>query len=62
MTYVYIQTLRPKTITQKRDLVREMTEAIARHFDSKPDEIRITLEEIERENFGEAGVLWIDKV
>jgi len=61
MTYIYIQTLGTKTMTQKRNLVKEVTKVIARNLDVKPGEVRMVFEEVREEDFGAEGVLWVDR-
>ncbi len=60
MPIVHIHMLEGRTLDQKRELVRTVTEAVVKSVDAAPERVHIVLHEMERENFGEAGVLNAD--
>ncbi len=60
MPLVTIKAIEGRTIEQKRGLVRDVTEAIVRNFDTKPETVTIDIVEISRENLAKAGKLFVD--
>jgi 4-oxalocrotonate tautomerase len=46
---------------QKRALVRELTETFVRVAGGKPESVTIILQDIDKEDWGSAGALMIDK-
>ena len=60
MPLVTIKAIGGRTIEQKRGLVRDVTEAIVRNFDTKPETVTIDIVEISRENLAKAGKLFVD--
>lgn len=58
MPYVNVRITKDgATIEQKRQIVREITEMLARVLDKKPEHTHIVIDEIELENWGFAGML-----
>ncbi len=57
MPIVHIHLLEGRTLDQKRELVRTVTDAVVTSVNAAPERVHIVLHEMERENFGEAGVL-----
>ena len=62
MPEVYIYALQGKSLDQKRKLVREVTEAVARNLDVAEDTVLIQLMESTREDKAKGGVLFSDRV
>ena len=60
MPLVTIKAIEGRTIEQKRGLVRDVTEAIVKNFDTKPETVTIDIVEISRENLAKAGKLFVD--
>jgi 4-oxalocrotonate tautomerase len=50
-----------RTLEQKRKLVANLTEAVVKSLDLKPEVVRITLFETKKENMAVGGQLFIDK-
>ncbi len=49
-----------RTIEQKRGLAKEITEAVCKNFNVKPEAVSIMIREGKKENRGKAGKLAID--
>ena len=60
MPLVTVKAIEGRTIEQKRGLVKDITEAIVRNFEVKPESVIIDLVEYSRENLAEAGKLFAD--
>jgi 4-oxalocrotonate tautomerase len=50
-----------RTLDQKRKLVANLTEAVVRSLDVKPETVRITLFEKKKEDMAVGGQLFLDK-
>lgn len=61
MPEVYIYAIEGRTLDQKRKLVKEVTEAVARNFDVAEDAVLIQLLESSREAKAKGGVLFSDR-
>jgi 4-oxalocrotonate tautomerase len=61
MPIIQVNLLEGRTIDQKKKLVANLTEAVVKSLDVKPDAVRIILQEMARHNYAIAGVLAIDK-
>jgi len=61
MPEVYIYALAGRTLDQKRKLVKEVTEAVARNFDVAEEAVLIQLLESSREAKAKGGVLLSDR-
>ncbi|MDQ0471384.1 tautomerase family protein [Labrys wisconsinensis] len=61
MPEVYIYALQGKTLDQKRKLVKEVTEAVARNLDVAEDTVLIQLMESSQEAKAKGGVLFSDR-
>ncbi len=61
MPVVRIELSRGRTIAQKRELVKSVTEAVVKTTGVKPENVWIILNEFEPDNFSSGGHLHIDK-
>lgn len=61
MPIIQVDMLKGRTVEQKREMVKEVTEAVARTANCPKESVRIIIREMEFENFSESGVLRIDK-
>jgi 4-oxalocrotonate tautomerase len=61
MPEVYIYALEGRTLDQKRKLVKEVTEAVARNLDVAEEAVLIQLVESSREAKAKGGVLFSDR-
>jgi len=57
MPEVYIYTLEGRTIDEKKALVRDITDAMVKHFKAKPDKVIIQIVEAQKHNKASGGVL-----
>lgn len=61
MPEVYIHAVEGRTIDQKRALVKDITDAVVRHFDVAPDRVMVQIVESSKENKAKGGVLFSDR-
>jgi len=60
MPRIIIQAFSGRTVEQKRELVRRITDVVVEVFEVEPEIVTIRIEEGEKENFARAGVLASD--
>ncbi len=60
MPLVTVKAIEGRTIEQKRGLVKDITEAVVKNFEAKPESVTVDIVEISRENFAKAGKLFAD--
>ena len=60
MPRVTVEAIEGRTIEQKRGLVKDITEAVVKNFETKPETVTIDIVEISRENLAKAGKLFAD--
>ncbi|EAX48587.1 4-oxalocrotonate tautomerase family enzyme [Thermosinus carboxydivorans Nor1] len=60
MPVVQIDMLEGRTLEQKRQLVKKVTEAIVETANCPPDAVTIIIREMPKEHLGKAGVLRSD--
>jgi 4-oxalocrotonate tautomerase len=61
MPRIIIQAFKGRTLEQKRELVRRITEVTVEVFQVTPETVTIRIEEGDKENFAKAGVLASDR-
>ncbi len=61
MPIVQIEILEGRTVEQKRAMVKEVTDAICKTLNAKPDAVRIIIRDMKFENYATAGVLRSDQ-
>jgi len=61
MPIVKIHLLEGREQEKKKRLVREVTEAICRSIDVKPQQVRIILDEMPRDNYSVGGELYSER-
>jgi 4-oxalocrotonate tautomerase len=61
MPEVYVHAIEGRTIEKKRELVKEITEAVVRNFDVAPEAVLVQIVESSRENKAKGGVLFSDR-
>ena len=61
MPIIRVETFSGRSREQKRLLVRELTDAFLRVAGGKPGSVTIILQDINKEDWGGAGVLMADK-
>lgn len=60
MPYINIQITKGATRAQKAQLVKEMTNTLARVLNKRPEHTHIVIQEVEEENWGGSGLLTDD--
>ena len=60
MPYVNVQITKGATRAQKAEIVRDITDSLARVLGKKPEHTHIVIQEIDDENWGFAGLLTDD--
>jgi len=60
MPILQVEILKGRTIEQKRNMVRKVTDAVTETLDCPEEAVRIIIREMELENFASAGVLRSD--
>ncbi len=61
MPSIIVRVIRGRTIEQKRELVKRMTDDMVSVFGSVRDSVNIVIEEVEPENSARGGVLRLDR-
>ena len=61
MPLITVKAIEGRTVEQKRGLVKDITEAVIKNFDVKPDQVTIDIIDVSRENLAKAGQLFIDR-
>ena len=61
MPVVTVELWPGRTLDQKRNLVRAITDAMIEHADARPDGLHVIIHEVAQENWGRAGVLGVDR-
>ena len=61
MPVVNVKIVKGRTVEQKRNLARAVTDAVARTIDVKPDAVWVLIEEYEKENWAAGGGLYSDR-
>ena len=61
MPRIIIQSLAGRTVEQKRELVRRLTEAVVDVYRVTPEQVTIFIEEAGPENLAKGGVLELDR-
>ncbi|MDD5590603.1 MAG: tautomerase family protein [Dehalococcoidales bacterium] len=61
MPLVTVKVKGVRTIEQKRALVKDITEAVVKHFKVQPEVVTIDIIEYGEENMAKAGKLFIDR-
>jgi 4-oxalocrotonate tautomerase len=56
MPIIHVHILEGRTVNQKRKMVDEVTQALVRSFDVKPESVRILIHEMVPENYALAGI------
>ncbi|MGB6937786.1 MAG: tautomerase family protein [Xanthobacteraceae bacterium] len=57
MPVVTVQMWSGRTIAQKRNLVRAITQAMIDHAACKPDHLHVIIQDVPKDSWGRAGVL-----
>lgn len=60
MPILQVEILKGRTIEQKREMVKKVTDAVTETLDCPKEAVSIIIREMELENFAKAGVLKVD--
>jgi len=60
MPILQVELLKGRTVEQKREMVRKVTDAVIETLNCPKEAVRIIIREMELENFAKAGVLKAD--
>lgn len=60
MPILQVELLKGRTVKQKREMVRKVTDAVTETLNCPKEVVSIIIREMELENFAKAGVLKID--
>jgi 4-oxalocrotonate tautomerase len=60
MPILQVELLKGKTMEQKREMVKKVTDAVTESLSCPKEAVRIIIREMEWENFAKAGVLKAD--
>ena len=60
MPILQVELLKRRTVEQKREMVRKVTDAVTETLNCPKEVVSIIIREMELENFAKAGVLKID--
>jgi len=61
MPIIQVNMLEGRTVDQKRNLVAKMTDAVVQSLDVKPEDVRIILQEMAKQDYAIAGQLFMDR-
>lgn len=61
MPEIYVHAVEGRTIDQKRALVKDITEAVVKHFKVKPEAVMVQIMESPKESKAKGGFLFSDK-
>ena len=61
MPYVSVQMLAGRSIEQKRELAKEITDSFVKICNAKPEGVYVVIEDVEKENWAVGGTLAVDK-
>jgi 4-oxalocrotonate tautomerase len=61
MPEVYVHAIEGRTIEQKRALVKDITEAVVRHFNVTPDAVMVQIMESPKDLKAKGGLLFSDR-
>ena len=61
MPRIIIQAIVGRSVEQKRELARRITDTVVEVLDVDPDTVTIRIEEVAPENFARAGLLAADR-
>ena len=61
MPFVVVEFWEGRTVEQKRNLVRAITDAMVEHGGCKPEHLHVVIHETPKESWGRAGILSSDR-
>ncbi len=61
MPIIQVEMLEGRTVEQKREMVKRVTQAVADTVNCPKDAIKIIIREMDKQNYAEGGILKCDK-
>jgi 4-oxalocrotonate tautomerase len=61
MPTIRVELMEGRTLEQKKNLVKALTQAVVDTLDSKPESVDVVLFDIKRGDWATGGVLWSEK-
>ncbi|MBK1871374.1 4-oxalocrotonate tautomerase [Taklimakanibacter albus] len=61
MPVIRVEMFKGRTVDQKRQLVKELTDAFIRTCGGTPESVQIVITDVAKEDWGGAGILMSDK-
>jgi 4-oxalocrotonate tautomerase len=61
MPEIYIYALEGRTLDQKRSLVKDVTDAVVRHFQVAPGDVMVQIMEAPKTSKAKGGILFSDR-
>lgn len=61
MPEVYVHAVAGRSAEQKRALVKDITEAVVKHFKVAPEAVMVEIVEVTRDNKAKGGVLFSER-
>jgi 4-oxalocrotonate tautomerase len=61
MPIIRVEMFKGRSREQKRTLVKELTEGFLRACGGKPESVQIVIADVDKEDWGVAGALMVDK-
>lgn len=61
MPIIRVEMFEGRTVEQKRELVRELTDAFIRTCGGRPESVQVVLTDVDKQDWGAAGELFSDK-
>jgi 4-oxalocrotonate tautomerase len=62
MPVVIVEMWEGRTVEQKRNLVKAITDAMVEHAGAKPDALHVIIHDVPKESWAKAGILSSDNV
>lgn len=61
MPIVTVNMIEGRTLDQKRELAKQITDVVVKTLNSKPEKVRVMINEMKKEHYAIAGTLAIDE-
>jgi 4-oxalocrotonate tautomerase len=61
MPEIYVHAVEGRSVEQKRALVKDITEAVVKHFKVAPEAVMVEIVESSRDNKAKGGVLFSER-
>ena len=61
MPIVTVRLMEGRTVEQKRELVKDITDAVVKHIQVEPDRVIVNFFDMPKHNIAKAGKLYIDQ-